>query len=807
MIVQQNNTNVNRVTLYGQGFNPVNTNQYPDVETPFEQKKGREYCLEYVRAFYNDCRNNIFTINCLRDIRMRRVYARGEQPVGEYLGKMLIPSGVNSLTVADLEARVRATIPTEPIKILKSRLAAMSGMIVPNRIVPIVTANDAASILEKTKIGNRIKGGFNVMKNHPVMAEIADNAKIPLLPPKMNEKVMSGQITDIEGIEEELAEFRLDIEEATEKMISSTFYQLNDWRNESNTVVQRLQTDGIAIVRPYINSEYGTTIRVVDTINMVMKLPMTKDGSDLEGIGERRYMSIYDLKQLDKNNEYNDDDYKTLLSSFANNNTGYGAAFTTQQVQVLDMEWTETIKIPYAEYYSKGKKIEKILDGVDKDRPNRKPKYILCEVIFEAIWAVDSNIIVNYGVKAGQVRGDKGGASKAEKGFIVYCLSAGDATNPKIDSLVGDVINLIQSYEIARLQIQIEFAQAPNSIRAYGSEVLLSIQDELKLDKVTDSIKVIESIRRVILPMSANPNLSGTQQFVSDIPSGLDVGKIQILLAAMQESLMTLSDVMGLPQGFNAQAPDPNQHLGTQKLLAGSVSARLNDYNIALESIVKRTMRQVAKMGQQIVADYKAGKIKSTPYVDILTAQEEDNLTLLDKFANGKYVFDFQQSLSEEEYKEELLLLNTAVQAGSITYDEVVFIKNQVKENPVKAARLIKQMREKREKQAQANQEKIQQINQEGNAKSAEIAAKGEQILLTEKQRHEIAMAELLHKQKMQELAFMRDTDLMKKDADIENEQGKARINQEGAITKEVIKTDSQKEIEDKWINHEKNNS
>lgn len=40
MIVQQNNTNVNRVTLYGQGFNPVNTNQYPDVETPFEQKKG-----------------------------------------------------------------------------------------------------------------------------------------------------------------------------------------------------------------------------------------------------------------------------------------------------------------------------------------------------------------------------------------------------------------------------------------------------------------------------------------------------------------------------------------------------------------------------------------------------------------------------------------------------------------------------------------------------------------------------------------------------------------------------------------------
>ena len=116
-------------------------------------------------------------------------------------------------------------------------------------------------------------------------------------------------------------------------------------------------------------------------------------------------------------------------------------------------------------------------------------------------------------------------------------------------------------------------------------------------------------------------------------------------------------------------------------------------------------------------------------------------------------------------------------------------------------------MREKREKQAQANQEKIQQINQEGNAKSAEIAAKGEKDLLTEKQRHEIEMAKLLHKQKMDELEFMRNTDLLKKDADIENEQGKARINQEGAITKEVIKTDSQKEIEDKWINHEKNHS
>lgn len=151
---------INRVQLYGQGYSTPNVTEYPDVETPFSEKKSRKYCLQYAQAFYTDCMGNIFSVNVLAEIVRRRMYARGAQNVSQYLDRILIPSGVNAITVADLERRVRMTLTQEPIKLLPARLEAMAGMIVPARIVPIITANDAASILERTKIGNRVKEGL-----------------------------------------------------------------------------------------------------------------------------------------------------------------------------------------------------------------------------------------------------------------------------------------------------------------------------------------------------------------------------------------------------------------------------------------------------------------------------------------------------------------------------------------------------------------------------------------------------------------------------------------------------------------------
>jgi len=117
---------------------------------------------------------------------------------------------------------------------------------------------------------------------------------------------------------------------------------------------------------------------------------------------------------------------------------------------------------------------------------------------------------------------------------------------------------------------------------------------------------------------------------------------------------------------------------------------------------------------------------------------------------------------------------------------------------------LVKALREKRERQAQANQEKIQQINQQGNLEAANAAAAAAQKALEEKNRHDFEMQELKGKQEMERLVFERETELLKQGLITEKELGKARINQDGTIDKEIIKTNAQKEIDDKWMEHEK---
>lgn len=767
------------VTFIPQGFGRNYESRYPNPNAYLSEKEDAKYCLHYAKAFFTDCVQNGIAARTHQQFVMRRLYARGEQGVGKYNYKFSEGGTYNSVTINDMRARVLATMPQDNIKLIKAKLATMRGMLVPDKINPQAKVNDPEALFIKSKNIAMIKGGYQTLIGDQMLTAISQDIGKPLLPPNIMQKVKNGEIQSEDDLDVAIENFSLDVESAMSRTLDGILYQINNWRIISNELIERLQIDGIAWQRVYQDYAGRAMIRTCDNVNMLYKIPLKKDTTDVEAVGELMLMSISDLKNLKGAERYTLKQWEELMTTITGTGTGMGNPVSTQKVCVLDMEWKETINLEFKKYTNrKGYESLKVLDRTGYESPadeqgkepnsnTKKEQRVtkVAEVVFQAIWVIGTDFIFNYGIKPSQYRGNKSSQyAEANLSFVGYSMTSGDSTNSIIDSMVGDIISLIDEYETKRRSLLAEIAGAPKSIRAYNERVLSVMKDQLKLQNVTQVIEVLEGMRRAILPQDvANSILQGQAKsiLVQDEPSGIDYNLLNYYLSEMQRIIRDISDIMGIPIGYDGQNADPNMPVSTQKIMGGAISARLNDYKIALDSITKRVLERAGKCAQYVIGQYKKGQFDYNPYANLLPDAQEDILALLDRISEGDYIFEYSATMPIEDKETLNMMLNSALSAGTLTADEFFLIQHKVNGNPLELSRELAKMRKKREEMQLKSNEEIQKINQEGNLKAAQeaAAARAEEERL--KHEREMEILELKHKLEMDKLAFERETQLL----------------------------------------------
>ena len=178
-----------------------------------------------------------------------------------------------------MRARVLATMPQDNIKLIKAKLATMRGMLVPDKINPQAKVNDPEALFIKSKNIAMIKGGYQTLIGDQMLTAISQEIGKPLLPPNIMQKVKNGEIQSEDDLDVAIENFSLDVESAMSRTLDGILYQINNWRNISNELIERLQIDGIAWQRVYQDYAGRAMIRTCDNVNMLYKIPLKKDTS------------------------------------------------------------------------------------------------------------------------------------------------------------------------------------------------------------------------------------------------------------------------------------------------------------------------------------------------------------------------------------------------------------------------------------------------------------------------------------------------------------------------------------------------
>lgn len=655
--------------------------------------------------------------------------------------------------------------------------AVVGGMTVKKRQV-FVSANDRESKRQKLSLLNKKKG----------MEVVA-----AMMPPELAQMMPQPKEED----------YALSSERVIQKGVNSVINQGNYSIQAETGMNWNGVTNAIFGLKLEITPDYGISYRNVDMAYMCMGMPTKMDCSDLQAIGEIRFMTIADLKKYDTKGEYTDKDWGsvnnlgTLGFTFPNQN----GVMNDLRAAVLDFEF-------YADDREMYRQTENGVYPVahDYQPQSEKSKVVAREYVcvYKAMWVINTDIVVNYGKAPFQARGAKGTEEYRKPYFtyIMYCPALRSA-GQRVISLVGSAIDTVNKMQICMLNFLYELAQA----RATGYTVDLKVMQDIAFalggtitgedgKEVLSDPYVATNLQKigVYITGATDRNIPGApkEEIPQMVEGGVSKGAVEYLEMYFRFR-DELSELMGIPKGSDATLPDAKQPVRTQQAAMSSSQNMLSQITDGVEYIWSVAYKIMAKVIPQIFAEKKLGGIEYTCLSQFFEESEEELLAEIGLKLIGEYEFNTKKSPTIVELQELSASLDMAIQAGTIGIGDKFRFMNIAESDLQEAINELRATEEAKAIQEQRNAIEIQEANgkqqilavQAANeAKLKEIAAE------TAKALKEIE-AEKWKEMELLELKLQIDggtqIDIAKKKAAATVEA--ARIKAEADTTNNIIKT------------------
>lgn len=672
------------------------------------QKKKKEYGLKVAQGIFNSADRNTdgYYGRRYRQWRANRDFSYGVNSMKEFMDLMRIEGNQSFIN-----------LDWTPIKIAPKFVEILLGQFMNRKETPIVKAVDDMSTNMKE------------IEKQEAKFRMENKEKIMQIEAEMGEKIESNKF--IPEDEDDLAlyfdmEYRLPEEILFEQRIKKVLDD-NDYPILKRQVLRDIIDCNCAFTKLYYDPNENIRIKRCKPENMIYNVFETDNGKDISYIGE-----VYPMKISEIRRKFNIDEetlftlaQKASRELKRSENLYWKDSYKYTEIRPYDdyavLVFDFEVKTVDVEYSVKTEnKFGNVLVVPKQGKPVApNGQEISGEVIetkrlnvYQGIWVCDTPIMLKWDISPNQIRPYQNGVDV----FFSYSVIYPNATGSLIPSMIEKAMGPIRQMIVIRLKMQ----QLISTMRPDGYMIDISgLRDvDLGLGNSVEPLKLMkiwDQTGRVYWDSTGDDGERKSAP-IQPLPSNQNVSMLNTLIQQYNFELDRLREEMGISEYRDGSSIPVKTGLGVmQSQIQSSNNATEYIYQAAMY-LMEETSRKVSMMLWDSIV-LKAKKFKEF---------EGYEMSLLDMS------FDVRVNMiNDEQSRVELIqLLNTALQAGMITYEQAFKVKNieDTKLAELYLARAMKKAKKEAQEQAQMNAQMNAQIQQQSADAKAQTDAQLEQM-------------------------------------------------------------------------------
>ena len=682
---------------------------FPDQVVPDEVKQSMDYGRNVAMAIEGDWFSgtrsgveNRFNTN-FNNFRMRRLYARAEQPVQKYKDEMSINGDLSYLN-----------LDWKPVPIIPKFVdIVVNGM--DDKVYDIKAfAQDPESRHKRSKYAEDI---MRDMQAREFLTQIQDTLGMDLfntddpesLPENKDELDLHMQLS-----------YKQASEIACEEAVNNTL-ELNRFNLTKKRLIEDLVILGMSAVKTSWNKAEGVTVDYVDPARMVYSYSEDPNFEDLWYVGEVKAITLAEAKKEFPN--LTNDELEKLQQYQGNSNFLYNfnGRRDGNAIYILYFEYKT-----YSEQVFKIKKtstgLEKALEKPDTFNPTESDNFDRVsrsiEVLYSGAKVLGYDMMLEWKMSENMTRPK----SNLVKVNMNYNICAPKMYQGRIESLVSRMMGFADMIQLTHLKIQQVITKIiPDGVYLdvdglaevdLGNGTNYNAKEALNMYFQTGSILG----RSMTTEGDQNPGAVPIQELVKS-----DGGnKVNSLINTYQYYLQMIRDVTGLNEARDGSVPNSDSLVGLQKLAAAaSNTATKHILNSYLYLTVRTCENIVLRTADSIEFDLTEEALKNS--ISTWNVGQLQDLSEIHLYDFGL----FMDLVPDEQEKEQLEMnIQAALQSGSINLEDAIDIR-QI--NNLKLAnQMIKLKRKKASEAAQQASQANIAAQGEANAQASNAAAMAE---------------------------------------------------------------------------------
>ena len=682
---------------------------FPDQVVPDEVKQSIDYGRQVGMAIEGDWFSgtrsgveNRFNTN-YNNFRMRRLYARAEQPVQKYKDELAINGDLSYLN-----------LDWKPVPIIPKFVdIVVNGM--DDKLYDIrAFAQDPESRRIRSKYAEDI---LRDMQAKEFLKEIQSVLSMDLFNSENPEELPENK--------EELdlhmqLSYKQASEIACEEAVNNTL-EFNRFNLKKKRVIEDLVVLGIGAMKTNWNKAEGVKVDYVDPSKLVYSYSEDPNFEDLWYVGEVKALSLADCKKQFPN--LTDSELERLQEYQGNGNFlyNYNGRRDGNYIYILYFEYKT-----YSEQVFKIKQtatgLEKALEKPDTFNPDTSDNFDRVsrsiETLYTGAKVLGYDMMLEWKLAENMTR-PKSNLVKVNMNYNICCPKM---YNGRIESLVSRMMGFADMIQLTHLKIQQVISKViPDGVYLdvdglaevdLGNGTTYNAKEALNMYFQTGSILG----RSMTTEGDPNPGRIPIQELVKS-----DGGnKVASLIQTYQYYLQMIRDVTGLNEARDGSMPNSDSLVGLQKLAAAnSNTATKHILNSYLYLTVKTCENIVLRTSDSIEFALTEEALKNS--ISTWSVGQLQDLSNIHLYDFGIY-FD----LVPDEVEKEKLEANiqAALASGSINLEDAIDIR-QIR-NLKLANQMIKLKRKKAAEAAQAANLANIQAQGQANAQATEAAALAE---------------------------------------------------------------------------------
>lgn len=677
------------------------------LDAPSKKKK-REYGLKVAQGIFNSADRNSdgYYGKRYRQWQANRDFSYGVNTMKEFMDLLRIEGNQSYIN-----------LDWTPIKIAPKFVEILLGSFMNRKETPIVKATDDASVSAKE------------FEKQEARFRMENKEKIQLLEAELGEQIETQKY--IPEDEDDLAlyfdmEYRLPEEILFEQRIKKVLDD-NDYPILKRQILRDVIDCNLACTKLYYDANDNIRIKRCKPENLIYNVFEIDNGKDISYIGE-----VYPMKISSIRRKYNIDEetlftlaQKASRELKRSENLYWKDSYKYTDIRPYDdysvLVFDFEVKSVDVEYSVKTENRFGNMLVVPKQGKPVAPsgQEIMGEVIetkrmniYQGVWVCDTPIMLKWDISPNQIRPYQNGVDV----FFSYSVICPNATGSLIPSMIEKAMGPIRQMIVIRLKMQ----QLIATMRPDGYMIDISgLRDvDLGLGNTVEPLKLMkiwDQTGRVYWDSTGDDGERKAPP-IQPLPSNQNVAMLNTLIQQYNFELDRLREEMGISEYRDGSSIPTRTGLGVmENQIQASNNATEYIYQGAMQ-LLEDTCRKMSMMIWDSVV-LKAKKFKEF---------EGYEMSLLDM------TFDVRVSLINDASSRMELnqLMNTALQAGMLTYEQAFKVKHieDTKLAELYLARAVKRSKKEAMEQAQQNAQMNAQIQQQSANAKAQLDAQLEEM-------------------------------------------------------------------------------